>query len=485
MNEHIISRNWIFENPKHLDAEDLFPYMQRYAHYYKRSKAMADDYRVKIIEPITGKGAMPSAPTEKELACPMLLAKVTSCSMAIRDKQKSGEARKTFKVGKKRFSAVPAAICRSSMGGECPKDNHGSLCDCDKCKGQREGREYSASYHIICPKCGSNNTHIIFKSAPKGSTWMACFQCENEFLINTEIELPRGENPIGQHDERDENQLWINGQLYELGHREIEKLQNALAIAISENKDYDEILESLYKFVSENIQENPPTRRFADAESGSRGVKRPGERTGKYFTVSSYMKRYPKENPEWAVIDDNSNIVERGFPSQADAYDWKESNGYSDATTSYLDENPNDIGEGDGYCGECGEKLTDKNKWSDFTCQKCAKEIGLTENPTIKDDFSIDVMYSAEGHSLGAEPGFYIIVKDRFNKIIHSEGGLDYGDAKAYVIYWIDKLTPKGANPPPRRFHDAESGRRGRKRPGERTGKYFTVSSYMKRYVKE
>ena len=37
--------------------------------------------------------------------------------------------------------------------------------------------------------------------------------------------------------------------------------------------------------------------------------------------------------------------------------------------------------EGGGFCGECGVTLDKNNMWSDFTCKKCAKELGLAENP--------------------------------------------------------------------------------------------------------
>ena len=30
-------------------------------------------------------------------------------------------------------------------------------------------------------------------------------------------------------------------------------------------------------------------------------------------------------------------------------------------------------------CGECGKELTQENKYSDYTCMECAKEIGLEE----------------------------------------------------------------------------------------------------------
>lgn len=32
--------------------------------------------------------------------------------------------------------------------------------------------------------------------------------------------------------------------------------------------------------------------------------------------------------------------------------------------------------DGDGYCGECKKKLTEKNRYSDWTCKDCAKELG-------------------------------------------------------------------------------------------------------------
>lgn len=31
--------------------------------------------------------------------------------------------------------------------------------------------------------------------------------------------------------------------------------------------------------------------------------------------------------------------------------------------------------DGDGYCGECKKKLTEKNRYSDWTCKDCAKEM--------------------------------------------------------------------------------------------------------------
>lgn len=34
---------------------------------------------------------------------------------------------------------------------------------------------------------------------------------------------------------------------------------------------------------------------------------------------------------------------------------------------------------GDSYCGECGDKLTESNMWSEWTCRKCAVMLGLIE----------------------------------------------------------------------------------------------------------
>jgi len=29
------------------------------------------------------------------------------------------------------------------------------------------------------------------------------------------------------------------------------------------------------------------------------------------------------------------------------------------------------------HCGECFEKMTPQNRWSDYTCKKCARLLGL------------------------------------------------------------------------------------------------------------
>jgi len=39
--------------------------------------------------------------------------------------------------------------------------------------------------------------------------------------------------------------------------------------------------------------------------------------------------------------------------------------------------------EGQSWCSECGDRLTEENRWSEYTCKKCAKELGLDSEPDI------------------------------------------------------------------------------------------------------
>ena len=73
----------------------------------------AEDINIKKIHPVLGEGALPYAPTKKEIANPIDFLKIVSCSVQVRDDQPKICAKEGYPRAKGCYN--PYAVCRGSV----------------------------------------------------------------------------------------------------------------------------------------------------------------------------------------------------------------------------------------------------------------------------------------------------------------------------------------------------------------------------------
>lgn len=79
----------------------LLPHIEGFTKAWKRGDFETAKKHRMDIEKIAGKGAMPFAPTDTELACPVVLAKTVSCASRV--------------IKRRARVRQPVAVCRASL----------------------------------------------------------------------------------------------------------------------------------------------------------------------------------------------------------------------------------------------------------------------------------------------------------------------------------------------------------------------------------